>query len=230
MFVVVCVEGGDVLLLGRLVLEPGRTKRAAVWSLFRVGPSMSGELLPCNKSDRANVAPIGLHTVVGLLMLVVARYLAKRGTALLTLADHLYCVDAFVYSQATTLCERLPADVAHIRPESTMCPAVSGQMSKQSKRLATVATPEWPFPRVCSVMTDHIAHFACGVLAPLTLSVYRSCRCERDAASSASPDDPVPGRYSRSGRSGGHAFTWGAQEYSVAASSRAVLTEFGSVK
>ena len=230
MFVVVCVEGGDVLLLGRLVLEPGRTKRAAVWSLFRVGPSMSGELLPCNKSDRANVAPIGLHTVVGLLMLVVARYLAKRGIALLTLADHLSCVDAFVYSQVTTLCERLPADVAHIRPESTMCPAVSGQMSKQSKRLATVATPEWPFPRVCSVMTDHIAHFACGVLAPLTLVftvpadmnvallqvLLQTILCQTGIVAVGAVED--------------HAFTWGAQEYSVAASSRAVLTEFGSVK
>ena len=37
------------------------------------------------------------------------------------------------------------------------------------ERLSTVVTPEWPFPRVCSVMVLHIAHNVCGVLAPLTL-------------------------------------------------------------
>ena len=50
-----------------------------------------------------------------------------------------------------------------------MRPLVSRQIIKLRKRLSTVVTLEWPFPRVCSVMTFHIAHIVCGVFAPPTL-------------------------------------------------------------
>ena len=57
-----CVEGGDVPPLRRLVLELGRTEGAAVWSLFRVDPEMSGELRTCEKPDWANVATVASAT------------------------------------------------------------------------------------------------------------------------------------------------------------------------
>ena len=44
--VVVCVEGYNVLLHGRIIREPGRTEGAAVWSLSRVRSEVVCELLP----------------------------------------------------------------------------------------------------------------------------------------------------------------------------------------
>ena len=99
-----CVDGSDMPFLGRLVLEPGRTERAAIWSLSRVGPSMSDELLSPNEPGRAHPAPVVLHTIVDLHMFGVVRHVVKPGTALLTLADHFACVDQFVSRQAATTC------------------------------------------------------------------------------------------------------------------------------
>ena len=78
-------------------------------------------------------------------------------------------------------------------------------------------------------MTSHIAHIVCGVLAPLT-HVF------------AVPADVtvtllhvlVQMILSQTGivavGAVEHAFTWGAQEYSVAASWRAIFTKFYPVK
>ena len=50
-------------------------------------------------------------------------------------------------------------------------------------------------------MTSHMAHIVCGVFAPLTL-VLAVPADVTDAASHASPDDPVPDMHSRSGSNG----------------------------
>ena len=118
---------------------------------------------------RTEGAAIVLHTIVGLHMPGVSVHITKCGAALFTLADHFPCVDALVGRQVTTLGERLPADVTHERPESTVCPAVFRQSIPPFKRLATVVTAERPLIRVCSVMTSHMACKVCGELAPLTL-------------------------------------------------------------
>ena len=47
--VVVCVEGYNVLLHGRMIREPGRTEGAAVWSLSRVRSEVVCEVPPCNE-------------------------------------------------------------------------------------------------------------------------------------------------------------------------------------
>ena len=96
-------------------------------------------------------------------------YPVKRGATLLTPADHLPCVDAFVSRQVTSRCERLPAEVTHVRPESTVCPAVYSQVNPPSKRLATVVAAEWPLAGMSSVMAFQMVHPVRGVLAPLTL-------------------------------------------------------------
>ena len=159
-------------------------------------------------------------------MAVVARYVAKRGTTSFTLVEHLPCVDQFVSRQALTTCERLPAEVTHVWPESTVCPAVPRQISKPSKTLATVVTPEGPFSRMSSVMKSQMTSMVRGVFAPLTLvsavpadvavtllNVLLQTILRQTGIVAVGAVD--------------HAFTWGAQEYSVAASSRAILTEFG---
>ena len=94
--VVVCMFADNVLVHGRPIHEPGRTERAAVWSLSRVGPHMSGEFCPRDKTGRAHMALVVLDSAMDLHMYSVTRHLVKRGTALLTPADHLPCVDAFV--------------------------------------------------------------------------------------------------------------------------------------
>ena len=134
-----------------------------------MGPDVVSEKLPLRKPGLAHMAMVILHTIVGLHMLGVVRPIFKHGTASFTLVDHLPCVDAFVSRQVTTPCERLPADVTHVGPMSTVCSAVYRESTKRNKRLSTVVTAEWPFPRVCSVMISHMAHLVCGVLAPLTL-------------------------------------------------------------
>ena len=70
-FVVVCVEGGDVPLHVRLHREPGRTEGAAVWPLSRMDPHVIRELLPSPEPGRAHLAPVGLHAIVGLHMSLV---------------------------------------------------------------------------------------------------------------------------------------------------------------
>ena len=42
--VVVCVFADHVLRHSRMLLEPGRTEGAAVWSLSRVGPDVVSEV------------------------------------------------------------------------------------------------------------------------------------------------------------------------------------------
>ena len=115
------------------------------------------------------MALVVLLSAVGLHMLGVMRYPVKRGAALPTPADHFPCVDASVSRQVATIHERLPADVTHERPESTMCPAVFRQMPPANKRLSTVVTAVRPLPRVCSPMISHTTHIVRGELAPLTL-------------------------------------------------------------
>ena len=167
--IVVCVLANHVLSHGRMLLETGRTEGAAVLSLFRVGPVVDGELLSWIEPGRAHVTPVILHTIVGLYMSDVVRHVLKPGTTLLTLADHLPCVDAFVWRQVTTQCECPPADVTHVRPESTVCPMVCRQITPPRKRLATVVTAEWPLPCVLSLVTCHTRLMVRGVLAPVTL-------------------------------------------------------------
>ena len=50
-----------------------------------------------------------------------------------------------------------------------MYPAVYGQITPPSKRLATVVTAEWPLIRMRSLMHYHMTCFVRGVLAPLAL-------------------------------------------------------------
>ena len=166
-FVVVCVEGDDMLLHMRLTREPSRTEEAAIRTLLRVGPNMLGEICQRYKPGRADLAAVGLHTIVAFQVSDVMRQVGKRGATLLTLADHPSCVDASVCRQVTLHCERLPADVAHVRPESAVSPVVRHQITPLRKRLPAVVTPEWPFPRVCSSMMCHTTLIVRGVLAPL---------------------------------------------------------------
>ena len=167
--VVVRVDGGHVPSHYRPQIEPGRTEGAAVGSLSRVGSHMQGEVVTPYEPGRAHVALVVLHTIVGFHMCSVIRYMVKSGATLITPADHLPCVDAFVDLQVTTLGERLPAGGTDVRPESTMCPAVSGQITLLSKRLATVVTDEWPLLCVFSPMNNNMTLIVRGVLAPLTL-------------------------------------------------------------
>ena len=108
-FVIVCVVADNVPIYTRPQPEPGRTEGAAVWPLSRVGPDMVSDVPPLREPGLAHMPLVILHTIAGLHMLGVVRHPDKRGTALLTPADHLPCVEAFVSRQATTLCERLPA-------------------------------------------------------------------------------------------------------------------------
>ena len=119
--VVVCMVGRDVQLHARLTRESGRTEGAVVRPLSRVGPDVVPEMRSCHEPGQAHRAPVGLHTFVGPHMRSIMRDLAEPGATLLTLADHLPCVDQFVPRQVTTLCERFPADVTHVRPVSGMC-------------------------------------------------------------------------------------------------------------
>ena len=87
-------------------------------------------------------------------------------------------------------------------------------MTPLSKRLATVITAEWPFPRVCSFVTCYILLDVRGVLAPLTLVpavpadvvvkplhvpvqtiLFQACVVTVGTVE--------------------HAFTWGSQEYAM---------------
>ena len=130
---------------------------------------MQGEVVSPYEPGRAHVALVVLHTIVGFHMCSVIRYMVESGATLITPADHLPCVDAFVDLQVTTLGECLPAGGTHVRPESTMCPAVFGQIISLIKGLPTVVTSEWPLPRVFSLVTHQILLKVRGVLAPLTL-------------------------------------------------------------
>ena len=119
----VCVVGDDVPLHVRVLREPGRTERAAVWPLSRMGTHMQFEILPRNEPGQAHLALEGLHAIVGLHMCNVIGGVVELGAALFTLADHLPCVDASVYCQVAFLCVRLPAEVTHVRPGTAVCPA-----------------------------------------------------------------------------------------------------------
>ena len=160
------------------------------------------------------MALVVLHTIMGLHMSRVSGSDVKHGATLLTLVEHFTCVDAFMSRQGTSHSERLPAKVTHVRPESTVCPAVCRQMTTQRKRLATVATAEWPLPRVFSLVLHHTPLIVRGVFAPLTLMP-------------AVPADvavtplhvPVQTMLSQTCvvavGAVEHAFTWGAQEYAI---------------
>ena len=150
--VVVCVIADNVFHYATPICEPGRTEGAAVWPLSRVRSEVDGEVVPFSEPGLAHMAPVVLHTIVGLHVSLVVHYIFKRGTASFTLMDHLPCVDPFVFRQVATRCERFPAEITHVRPVPTVCPAVSRQITQHSKGLATVVTPERSFPRVCSVM------------------------------------------------------------------------------
>ena len=115
-----CVLADHVLRHGRMLLEPGRTEGAAVWLLSRVRSKVVCEVPPCEEPGRAQVALVVLHSIVGLHMLGVIRYLVKRGAALPTPADDFPCVDTSVSRQVAPICERLPADVTHEPLLSTM--------------------------------------------------------------------------------------------------------------
>ena len=164
----VCVERGDMLPHVRLTREPRRTEGAAVRPLPRVGPCVSGEVFPSDEPGRAHLAPVRLHTVVRLHVSGVMRHFIKRGPTLLTLA-HLPGMDAAVSRQIADLCERLPADVTHVRPLAGMCPAVTGQITEQIKRPAALVTAVWPLSRVSEAMISKMADIVRRVLAPLTL-------------------------------------------------------------
>ena len=75
--VVVCVKSDDVLIQVRLTREPVRTEGTAVRPLPRVGPCVSAEIRPCNEPGRAHLAPVRLHTIVGLHMSGVSRRLVN---------------------------------------------------------------------------------------------------------------------------------------------------------
>ena len=110
--VVACVNGDDVRPHVRLTREPGRMG-AAVRPFPRVGPCVYGELPPCNEAGRAYLAPVGLHSIVKLHISCVIKQVAKRGDALLTLADLLSGMYTFVSRQFTRLYEPLPTDITH---------------------------------------------------------------------------------------------------------------------
>ena len=84
--VVVCVEGDDMPVPGRMIREPVLTEGAAVWPLSSVGPHMQGEVSSLYEPGWAHRAPVDL-LAVGLHMIRVI-ITVKRDAALFTLLDH----------------------------------------------------------------------------------------------------------------------------------------------
>ena len=194
--VVVCVVADNVVPHARLIGELGRTERAVVWPFSRMFPNMFGEMVPSKepgRTERADVSPLSrmvpsmyikivpssepgrthlalvrLIAIVGFSMYIVIRYIVKRGAALLTLPDEFPGVDTSVRRKIVLPCEGLPTNVTNVRLESTVRLKVSRQITLLSKRLSTDVTPKWPLPSVSYLVTRHISHVVCGVLATLT--------------------------------------------------------------
>ena len=154
--IVVCVKADNMSFHGNQQLELGRTEGAAVWPLSRMCSDVIDEVLAKNEPGQAHMTAIVLHTIMGLHVRSVSRGTPEPGAALFTLEDYLPCVGQFVSRQVTTLCERLPTDVTHVRPESAVyLVAVSLQIALPRKCLAAVVTAERLLTRVCSLMTCH---------------------------------------------------------------------------